>query len=73
MGSRSTLPNRAATTTAIATTGMPRSTLQLKHLPAVSNPSAGPGLVRGGGSPLRTGGVAIKVHTAENAVGAANR
>ena len=64
MGSRSTLPNRAATTTANETTGMPRSTIQLKHLPAVSNRSAG-------ASPVC--GVAIKVYTAENAVGAANR
>ena len=73
MGSRSTLPDRAATTTANENAGIPRSTIQLKHLPAVSNPSAGPGPLRGGGSPLGAGRVAIKVYTAENAVGAANR
>jgi hypothetical protein len=73
MGSRSTLPNRAATTTANETAGMPRSTIQLKHLPAVSKRSAGPGPVRGGGSPLGAGRVTIKVYTGWNAVGAANR
>lgn len=73
MESRSTLPNRAATTTANETTGTPRSTSQLKHLPAASKPSAGPGPVRGGGSLLGAGWVAIKVYTADNAVGAANR